>query len=75
MLDATAPVSTTGVISAQRTGGAASCRGAHAVDIHVDTHTDTSSTVMPGEVRAMLKSIVLKYSCSAIPGVLILICL
>ncbi|CAK0773563.1 hypothetical protein CVIRNUC_004078 [Coccomyxa viridis] len=49
MLDATGPVSTTGLISAQRTGGAASCRDAHVVDIHVDTHTDASSTVMPGE--------------------------
>ena len=75
MLDATGPVSTTCLISAQRTRAAASCRCAHVVDIHVDTHTDTSSTVIPEEVRAMLKYIVLKYLCSAIPGVLIIICL
>ena len=74
MLDATGPVSTTGVIGTHRKGGAGSCRGADVVGIHVYTHADRSSAMSLGEVRAALKSVVLQCSCAGvIPGVLILI--
>ena len=57
--DATDPVSTTHVIGTQRKQGAASCRGAHVVEIHVHTRTETSRALNLGEVRTVLECTVL----------------
>ena len=48
MLNATGSVSPTGATGTQRPRG----RGAHVVDIQVNTNVDTSCAAIPEEVRA-----------------------